>query len=337
MTGNAGTAHLRDGGLLEVRHLEQRFRLPSGDVVHAVSDVSFDVFPGETLGLVGESGCGKSTAVRSILQAPRPTGGTVRFGSVELTSADSATLRDARRSIQLVFQDPHSSLNPRWTVEECLMEPLDVHRVGDRRSRQARVRELVELVGLEARAHLDRRPGQLSGGQCQRVGIARALALAPELVLFDEAVSSLDVSIQAQILNLIGDLQRELSLTSVFIAHDLAVVKHVSDRVGVMYLGALCEIGPADEIYRSPAHPYTAALLSSIPQPDPAHGSRHNRTQLVGDLPSPVDPPSGCRFRTRCLYATEECAAEQPAMREFQPGQFAACHHPLQPPRAREA
>ena len=332
----SGDAHLRKDALLEVRHLTQEFPTGNGGRVQAVTDVSFDVMAGEAFGLVGESGCGKSTAVRAVLQAPPPISGEVRFKGQKLSSLHGGALRHARRGIQMVFQDPYSSLNPRWRVRSCIAEPLRVHKVGSRAEQDARVDELLELVGLDPRRHPDRRPHELSGGQCQRVGIARALALSPDLVVFDEAVSSLDVSIQAQILNLLEQLRRELRLAFVFIAHDLAVVKQVSDRVGVMYLGKLCEIGPAEALYRDPVHPYTGALISAIPRPDPTNQARGTRIRLAGDLPSPADPPSGCRFRTRCPNASERCAVEEPIMRSFGPDHFAACHFPLRRPDERQ-
>ena len=303
--------------------------MQGGGKVQAVSDVSFDVLPGEAFGLVGESGCGKSTTVRSVLQAPPPTSGQVLFKGKELTALHGKALRSARKGVQMVFQDPFSSLNPRWKVRDCIAEPLRIHRVGTRAEQLQRVEELLELVGLDVRRHADRRPNELSGGQCQRVGIARALALAPDLIVFDEAVSSLDVSIQAQILNLLEGLRQELHLTAVFIAHDLAVVKQVSDRVGVMYLGKLCEVGSASSLYQDPVHPYTGALISAIPRPDPTDQARGQRIRLTGDLPSPADPPSGCRFRTRCPNAQELCAIEEPVMRRFDDQHFAACHFPL--------
>jgi peptide/nickel transport system ATP-binding protein len=332
MTTIDAPAPTRTPNLLEVSHLEQRFTLSADEVVHAVSDVSFSVARGETFGLVGESGCGKSTTMRAVLQAPPPTSGSVSFDGVELTTLSAGELRAFRRRMQLVFQDPQASLNPRWTVRTTLLEPLQVHHVGDRESRLARVEELMDLVGLDPSLYADRRPGELSGGQCQRVGIARALALAPELIVFDEAVSALDVSIQAQILNLHEELKRKLGLTSVFIAHDLAVVKHVSDRVGVMYLGKLCEVAPATQLYRDAVHPYSQALLSAIPLPDPDHASRGRQLRLQGDVPSPTDPPSGCRFRTRCPRAQELCAQVEPSMRSFGLDHTAACHFPSRSP-----
>jgi peptide/nickel transport system ATP-binding protein len=324
-----GTAHLRpeDETLLRVQDLVVEF--PAGRrKVHAVSGVSIDVRRGETLGLVGESGCGKSTTGKAIIQLPRPTGGSVRFDGTELTGLSGKKLRDVRTRLQLIFQDPISSLNPRRKVGDILAEPLRIWRRGDRSEQLAKVREALDAVGLDPDVAMDKRPHQFSGGQCQRISIARALMLEPELIICDEPVSALDVSVQAQILNLLDDLKERYDLTLVFIAHDLAVVRHVSTRVAVMYLGKLCEVGDPDAIYESPAHPYTAALLASIPVPDPAVRP-DDEDVLGGDLPSPLDPPSGCRFRTRCPRARERCAAEEPEMRAVGPDQFVACHFPL--------
>jgi peptide/nickel transport system ATP-binding protein len=325
----SGTAHLRAGAdtLLRVEDLVVEF--PAGrQTVHAVSGVSLDVRRGETLGLVGESGCGKSTTGKAIVQLPRPTSGSVRFGGTELTRLGAKDLRAVRTKLQLVFQDPISSLNPRRRVRDILAEPLKVWGRGSRAEREATVRELLDAVGLDPDTALDKRPHQFSGGQCQRISIARALVMEPDLIICDEPVSALDVSVQAQILNLLDDLKRRYDLTLVFIAHDLAVVKHVSSRVAVMYLGKICEVGNPDDLYAAPAHPYTAALLSSIPVPDPAVRPADGDL-LTGDLPSPVDPPSGCRFRTRCPRAADRCAAEEPTIREVAPDQYVACHFPL--------
>lgn len=333
----SGTAGLADEALLRVRHLRQEFRVRGAhadEVVQAVSDVSFDVRAGETFGLVGESGCGKSTAVRTILQAPGPVGGEVLFDDRDLVMLDGKELAATRRRLQMVFQDPYSSLNPRWRVERLVAEPLVVHKVGDKAARGERVAELLDLVGLDAGLHGRRRPHELSGGQCQRVAIARALALDPDIVFCDEAVSALDVSVQAQILNLFAQLKDRLNVTYVFISHDLSVVQHVSDRVGVMYLGKLCEVGPAELLYHDPVHPYTAALLSAVPVPDPTVRYARDRVRLEGDLPSPVNPPSGCRFRTRCPRAEARCAEQEPEMRVFGPDHVAACHFPLRSPDA---
>jgi peptide/nickel transport system ATP-binding protein len=323
----SGTAHLRQGALLTVEDLVVRFPAGHGKVVHAVSGISLDVVEGETLGIVGESGCGKSTTGRAILQIPKPTGGRVTFGGDDLTTLGGDALRRTRPALQMIFQDPISSLNPRRTVNDIVAEPLAVWERGSKEERAALVRTTLEAVGLDPDAVGGRRPHQLSGGQCQRVSIARALVLEPKLLICDEPVSALDVSVQAQILNLLEDMKARYGLTLVFIAHDLAVVKHVSDRVAVMYLGKLCEIGPPDVLYRTPAHHYTAALLASVPVPDPT--SARTRVALEGEVPSPVDPPSGCRFRTRCPAAVDRCAAEEPQLREVRPGQFVACHVPL--------
>ncbi|MBE1484486.1 ABC transporter ATP-binding protein [Plantactinospora soyae] len=323
--------------ILEVRNLVQEFVVRAhggvrGGVVHAVSDVSFEVRSGETLGVVGETGSGKSTMVRSVLQAPPPKSGEVWFQGVDLTTARKRRdLVAARRQMQAVFQDPYGSLDPKWTVSSIVEEPLAAYRVGDRRQRRARVEEVLDLVGLDPGVFGTRRPAQLSGGQCQRVAIARALTLSPALIVCDEAVSSLDVLSQAQVLNLFERLRTELGLSYLFIAHDLALVKQVSDRVAVMYLGALCEVGPAEEMYRNPLHPYTRALLDSIPSPDPEMPRPRVPAELAAEPPSPLDPPSGCRFRTRCPRAAEICAAEAPPVRTIRPDHAVACHFPLPP------
>jgi oligopeptide/dipeptide ABC transporter ATP-binding protein len=320
--------------LLRARNLVQEFPVRTaggvrGGVVHAVSNVSFDIYPGETLGVVGETGSGKSTLARSVIQAPRPKSGVVEFQGTDLMTLSRRDLKQARRQMQMVYQDPFGSLNPRWRVNELVEEPLLGYHAGDAGARKRRVEELLDLVGLDPSVYGRRRPYELSGGQCQRVAIARAIALDPALVIADEAVSSLDVLIQAQVLNLFEKLRRELKLSYLFIAHDLAMVKQVSDRVAVMYLGQLAEIGPAEGLYRQPVHPYTAALLDSIPSIDPATGRARKPTALPGEPPSPVDPPSGCRFRTRCPRAQLKCAEEEPQLVERLPGQFAACHFPL--------
>ena len=315
--------------LLAVRDLVHQFHTTAG-VVQAVSGVSFDVYPGETLGIVGETGSGKSTLARSVLQAPRPTSGSVVFRGADLTTLRGARLLAARRHLQMVFQDPFGSLDPKWTVRNLVSEPLIAYRSGDRAARRQRVDEVLELVGLDPSAHGGRHPRQLSGGQAQRVAIARALALSPSLIVCDEPVSSLDVLIQAQVLNLFERLRSELNLSYLFIAHDLALVKQVSDRVAVMYLGKLCEIGSGDQVYREPLHPYTRALLDSIPSTD-LTATRRTAT-IKGELPSPIHPPSGCRFRTRCPRAAGRCAAEEPQMRELAAGHSVACHFPLTGP-----
>jgi len=320
--------------LLAVRDLVQEFAVRGrggvkAGVVQAVSGVSFDVQPGETLGVVGETGSGKSTLARAVLQAPRPKSGSVVFRGADLVRLRGRSLLEARRQLQMVFQDPYASLDPSWRVEEIVSEPLVAHRVGDRASRRRRAAELLDLVRLDPRTYGHRRPRELSGGECQRVAIARALALSPALVICDEAVSSFDVLIQAQVLNLFERLRVELGLSYLFIAHDLAIVKQVSDRVAVMYLGRLCEVGPADAMYRRPLHPYTLALLASIPEPDPHRARRLHRT-ITGEPPSPIDPPSGCRFRTRCPRAERRCAEEVPPLRVASGDRQVACHFPLE-------
>jgi peptide/nickel transport system ATP-binding protein len=324
----SGTAHMRTGDvLLRAEHLVVEFG--SGhNRVRAVSDVSFDVARGETLGLVGESGCGKSTTGRAVALVHNPDSGSVQFEGTELTKLSRNDLRRARTKIQMVFQDPISSLNPRRRVLDAVIEPLAVWGIGSREERTAKARATLESVGIDPDDAGSRRPIEMSGGQCQRVSIARALMLEPTVLVCDEPVSALDVSVQAQILNLLDDLKRDRGLTMVFIAHDLAVVKNVSDRVAVMYLGKLCEVAPPDVLYRTPEHPYTEALLTSIPEPDPGV-SRNGKAPLSGDLPSPIDPPSGCRFRTRCPFAQQRCADEEPQMRAVAPDHFVACHFPL--------
>jgi peptide/nickel transport system ATP-binding protein len=323
-----GTAHLRGGAdaLLRVEDLVVEFPSTGGRKVHAVSGISFDLAEGETLGLVGESGCGKSTTGRAVMQLPRPSSGSVRFDGVELTALGDEELRRTRRRLQMIFQDPISSLNPRHRVRQIVGEGLEIwpELAGGRR--RERVDEMLEAVGLPTSA-ADRRPHEFSGGQCQRICIARALVLDPKVVICDEPVSALDVSVQAQILNLLKDMKARYGLTMIFIAHDLAVVKNVSDRVVVMYLGKICEVAAPDTLYDQPAHPYTWILLESIPEPDPERSV--SAATVVGELPSPLDPPSGCRFRTRCPKAQDRCAAEEPQIREVAPGHFVACHYPV--------
>jgi peptide/nickel transport system ATP-binding protein len=326
----SGTAHLRHDAepLLRVEHLVVEFHAGRGRKVRAVSDISLDILEGETLGLVGESGCGKSTTGRAIMQLPPPTGGSIRFDGKQISHAKGDTLRQVRTRMQMIFQDPISSLNPRRKVEDIVREGLDIWRIGDAASRNAKVEELLETVGLDPDAVKGRRPHQFSGGQCQRISIARAVATEPKLIICDEPVSALDVSVQAQILNLLEDMKARYGLTLLFIAHDLAVVKNISDRVAVMYLGKLCEVGRPDDMYAAPAHPYTAALLGAIPVPDPSVRPEERPT-LGGEIPSPISPPSGCRFRTRCPRAQDRCASEEPTIREVAAGQFVACHFPL--------
>lgn len=312
---------------LSIRNLVVEYPIPGG-TVHAVSDLSLDVARGETLGLVGESGCGKSSAARAVMQLPRPKAGQVVLDGTDLTTLRGTALQRARRRFQMIFQDPIASLNPRLTVRQIVSAPLEIAGEGDRAERDRRVAEMLEHVGLNADQAMERRPHEFSGGQCQRISIARALILRPELLVCDEPVSALDVSVQAQILNLLAELRDRFGLTMLFISHDLAVVKHVSDRVAVMYLGKLCEVADAETIYRAPAHPYTRALLEAVPEPDP--DVDHRPPKLVaGELPSPTAPPAGCRFRSRCPRAGDICAANAPPEIEMTPTHRVACHFPL--------
>jgi peptide/nickel transport system ATP-binding protein len=329
----SGTAHLRDGSdpLLRVEHLVVEFGAGMGRKVHAVSDVSFDVLRGETLGLVGESGCGKSTTARAVIQMIRPTSGQVNFDGAEMTKLSHKQLRKVRPTLQMIFQDPISSLNPRRPVDDIVAEPLAVWGRGTTAERAERVREIFEVVGLDFDSARGRFPHQYSGGQCQRISIARALVLEPKLLICDEPVSALDVSVQAQILNLLEDLKARYGLTLIFIAHDLAVVKNVSDRIAVMYLGKVCEVARADDLYAHATHPYTNMLLASIPEPNPdARPSTAYRAR--GEFPSPVTPPSGCRFRTRCPRAQPVCAQEEPVIRPTGMDHYVACHFPVETP-----
>jgi oligopeptide transport system ATP-binding protein len=317
--------------LLRVENLKMYFPIRRGVVqrvvghVRAVDDVSFFIYRGETLGLVGESGCGKSTTGRAILQLYRPTAGHVYYGDSDLVATKGETLRKMRRSMQMIFQDPYASLNPRMTVEEIVGEPLIVHNVTHGRETRERVKQLLRMVGLNP-AYVDRYPHEFSGGQRQRIGIARAVALNPDLIVCDEPISALDVSIQAQVINLLEDLQEQLNLTLLFIAHDLSVVRHISDRIAVMYLGVLVEMASNEDLYKNPLHPYSQALLSAVPIPDPEVEEQRKRIILKGDVPSPANPPSGCRFRTRCPLAVDICAETRPEWRELTPGHFVACH-----------
>ncbi|MCA1041271.1 dipeptide ABC transporter ATP-binding protein [Bacillus infantis] len=315
--------------LLEVNQLKKYFPITGGlfgkktGDVKAVDDVSFYVNKGETLGIVGESGCGKSTTGRMLMRLIEPTEGKVLFEGKELTGLNDSEMRKMRKEMQMVFQDPFASLNPRHTVEKILEEPLIVHGMGDKKERKQRVKEMLEVVGLSS-WHAKRYPHQFSGGQRQRIGIARALMTRPKLIIADEPVSALDVSIQSQVLNLLEDLQKEFQLTYIFIAHDLGVVRHISDRVGVMYLGRLVEITTAEKLYDKPLHPYTAALLDAVPVPDP--DLRKEAELLSGDIPSPANPPKGCAFHTRCRECMEICTVERPQLEEIEEGHFAACH-----------
>ena len=335
-----------DDAILHVEHLTKEFPITSGLVrrrrigaVQAVADVSFAIGRGETLGLVGESGCGKSTTARCILRLVEPTAGRITYRPhgaptpVDVTAADDTSLRRLRREMQIVFQDPYASLDPRMRVEKIIAEPLVVQGVGTARERRDRVLELLEVVGLD-RDHAGRFPHEFSGGQRQRIDIARALALNPSLLVLDEPVSSLDVSIQAQILNLLRNLQQRFGLSYLFIAHDLSVVRHISDRVAVMYLGRIVEMAGCETLFREPLHPYTHALLSAVPVPDPILERRRPRVGIRGELPSAADPPPGCAFHTRCPLAQlpHPCASEPPALREVRPGHWVACHFPG-PPR----
>ncbi len=323
----AAAAPLREReALLRVERLVVEYHV-HGQTVHAVSGVSFDILPGETLGLVGESGCGKSTLGRAVLQLVRPTSGRVLFEGEDLTQMRGEPLRLLRRRLQLIFQDPIASLNPRRRIGDIVAEPLIIAGVSNKAERERRVREVLGAVGLDPDLTMGRLPHEFSGGQCQRISIARALVLEPQLLICDEPVSALDVLIRAQILNLLEAMKARYGLTLLFIAHDLAVVKAVSDRIAVMYLGKIVEIGATQALFRAPAHPYTSVLLQSIPLPDPSIVPPENIP--VGEPPSPIAPPSGCRFRTRCPRATELCAAEEPLLRELAPAQFVACHYPL--------
>ena len=320
--------------LLEVTDLVKHFPIKSGVVVErevgrvrAVDGVSLTLNEGETLGLVGESGCGKSTLCRAILQLTPPTSGSVRFLGHELVGKSRRDLRPLRREMQMIFQDPYSSLNPRKRIGQIIGDPMDLHGLASGAALQRQVQDLLDRVGLRPE-HYNRYPHEFSGGQRQRIGIARALALRPKLIVADEPVSALDVSVQAQIINLLKDLQAEFGLSYLFVAHDLGVVRHVSDRVAVMYLGKVVENSGTDGLYDRPIHPYSNALLSAVPIPDPRRNAARERLVLEGDVPSPSNPPGGCRFHTRCPWSTEICAADEPALMAYDPGHLAACHHP---------
>ncbi|MEB3287539.1 MAG: dipeptide ABC transporter ATP-binding protein [Vampirovibrionales bacterium] len=318
--------------LIQLEHLSKRFPIRKGlfnrqvGEVQAVSDINMSIYPGETLGLVGESGCGKSTLGRCILQLIRPSEGKVIYAGQDLAKLSHQALRPLRKDLQIVFQNPYSSLNPRMTIGDTLAEPLQIHRLATGSGMRSRVQELLDMVGLPRDA-AERYPHEFSGGQRQRVGIARALALNPRFIVADEPVSALDVSVQAQILNLLQSLKKDLGLTYLFIAHNLSVVEYISDRVMVMYLGQIVEIAPAKTLYKNPLHPYTKALMSAIPLPDPVLARKEdNRIRLVGDLPNPANPPAGCRFHTRCPYATQRCQVEVPQAVEYEPGHTAYCY-----------
>jgi oligopeptide transport system ATP-binding protein len=318
--------------LLSVKNLKKHFPINSGSVfkkqvgvVKAVDDVSFEVFEGETLGLVGESGCGKSTTGRTILQLYRPTSGQVIFSNTNLADLKERELRKMRRRVQMIFQDPYSSLNPRATVNKIISEPLQIHKIATGKVCEERVKDLLNMVGLSPN-YAKRYPHELSGGQRQRIAVARALALDPEFIVCDEPISALDVSIQAQIVNLLEELQDELNLTYLFIAHDLSMIRHISRRVAVMYLGKLVEITERDQLYNNAQHPYTKALLSAAPIHDPAVEAQRNRIILEGDIPSPANPPQGCNFNTRCPVAEKQCFEEEPVLRQVSPGISCSCH-----------
>lgn len=311
--------------IISVRNLKKHFKVGKG-VLKAVDGLNFDIYPGETFGLVGESGCGKTTAGRTLIRLYEPTDGKVIFNGNDIFELSKSKMQDVRRDFQMIFQDPYASLNPRMNVEEIISEPLDIHKIyKDKKEKRKRVIELLELVGLNEE-HAMRFPHEFSGGQRQRIGVARSLALNPKFIVCDEPISALDVSIQAQVVTLLKDLQDKLGLTYLFIAHDLSMVRYISDRVGVMYLGHMMELASSEELYDNPMHPYTRALLSAIPIPNPATQRSRHRIVLEGDVPSPIDPPEGCRFVDRCSYAIERCKIETPEFRELKPAHFVACH-----------
>lgn len=317
--------------LVEVKNLKKYFPVRGGlrkgnrQVLKAVDDVTFSIYKGETLGLVGESGCGKTTVGRTVLKLYSPTGGQIIFDGEDITNLSDRQMRPYRKRMQIIFQDPYASLNPRMTVGDIIAESIDIHNIAKGDDRKAMIYDLLDKVGLNGE-HANRYPHEFSGGQRQRIGIARALAVNPDFIVCDEPISALDVSIQAQVVNLLKDLQDEMGLTYLFIAHDLSMVKHISDRVGVMYLGKLVEIAASAELYNIPLHPYTQALLSAVPVPDPDTMEQRNRIILKGDVPTPINPPSGCRFRTRCPIARDICAEKEPDMKDYGGGHMAACH-----------
>ena len=324
----------QNGALVQIESLKKYFPIRKGVLsrevarVHAVDDVTLSVAEGETMGLVGESGCGKSTLGRCVVRLLEPTAGDVVFDGKSIGHLRARTLRPLRREMQMIFQDPYASLNPRKRVGTIISDPMRIHGIGDRKERKQRVEELLQVVGLSPE-HYNRFPHEFSGGQRQRIGVARALALRPKLIVADEPVSALDVSIQAQMVNLLEDLQDEFRLTYVFIAHDLGVVRHVSDRIAVMYLGKLVELSPAEELYRRPVHPYTEALLSAVPVPDPVIERTRQRIVLSGDVPNPLAKPAGCPFHPRCPHVQDRCRTEKPELRTTAPARTAACHFPL--------
>ena len=332
MTNGNGSTNGKGEPLLHVENLKMHFPITKGIIfqrqvgaVKAVDGVSFDLYPGETLGLVGESGCGKSTTGRAILQLYRPTAGEVVFEGTDLTKIKGEQLRKMRRRMQMIFQDPYASLNPRMTVGSIVSEPLEVHGIGkNRKERQERVQELLKIVGLNP-YFVNRYPHEFSGGQRQRIGVARALAVNPTFIVADEPISALDVSIQAQVINLMEDLQQDLGLTYLFIAHDLSVVRHISNRIAVMYLGKIVELADRDELYENPMHPYTQALLSAVPIPDPVIEHQRQRIILEGDVPSPINPPHGCNFNTRCPRVMDICREKDPEFKDYGDGHYAAC------------
>ncbi|TCM97199.1 peptide/nickel transport system ATP-binding protein/oligopeptide transport system ATP-binding protein [Paenibacillus sp. BK033] len=313
--------------LVRVNNLRKFFNLGGGNILKAVNEIDFSIAKGETVGVVGESGCGKSTAGRTILRLYEPTSGNVTFNGEDIYKLKGAKLKQMRRDMQMIFQDPYASLNPRMTITDVIGEALDIHGLaGSRAERKRRVEDLLDLVGLNP-DHATRYPHEFSGGQRQRIGIARALAVDPKFIIADEPISALDVSIQAQVVNLMQDLQRKMGLTYLFIAHDLSMVKHISDRVAVMYLGKIVELAESGELYNSPAHPYTRALLSANPIPDPEIEATRERIVLAGDLPSPINPPAGCQFHTRCPMATDKCKTVEPKLVEVKKGHYASCHY----------
>jgi oligopeptide transport system ATP-binding protein len=326
---NGQTAY--EGALVQVRGLKMHFPIMKGllqrqvGAIKAVDGLNFDIKQGETLGLVGESGCGKSTTGRAILQLYKPTAGSVLFQGNDLTKLEGEKLRQQRRQMQMIFQDPYASLNPRMTVGNIIGEPLDVHSVGDGKARRQRVQDLLQIVGLNP-YFINRYPHEFSGGQRQRIGVARALAIEPKFIVCDEPISALDVSIQAQVVNLLEDLQTQFGLTYLFIAHDLSMVRHISNRVAVMYLGRIVELTDRNELYKNPLHPYTQALLSAVPIPDPTAEARRHRIILTGDVPSPANPPSGCYFSTRCPRVMDICKEVDPEFKDVGGGHFVACH-----------